>query len=160
MLPVRRYWCDGVTEGECVSSAKFAVFQVERPGMRQQQVAPFLWVHQVLHDSVSYRFITMVKARDRRDKGRKGGLGRGGTRDAKCRWIRPVKVWQGREGRRIPRCWRPPFSMTAWGNEADSSFALNRDISVIPNAPAATESHGAQNSREATLTSTSRLPPG
>lgn len=48
MLPVRRYWCDGVTEGEWVSSAKFAVFQVKRPGMRSQQVAPSVaWQRQL-----------------------------------------------------------------------------------------------------------------
>lgn len=49
--------------------------------------------------------------------------------------------------------------MTVWGNEADHCSAVNRDISVIPNAPAATESHGEQNSREATLTSTPTTPP-
>lgn len=76
-----------------------------------------------------------------------------------------VKVWQGWEKKRILRCWWVrvigttfSFSMTVWRNEADHSSAVNRDISVIPNAPTATESHGEQNSREATLTSTPQLP--
>lgn len=51
-------------EGQWLS----AIFQVKRPGMHQQQVAP-LWVPRVLHDSDSFGVFTMVKW-----KGEEGSL--------------------------------------------------------------------------------------
>lgn len=155
-------WCGG---GKWLSSAKFAVFQVKRPGMHQQQVAP-LWVARVLHDSDSYGFTTTVKERDRRGE---GGEGRG-----KRSWmsvdetvkVRHSKVWEIRRGKWHLRKENPQMMMMResfrhyffhygvkkWGRALLS--CKWRPLSYPKCSLSGQITWWTENSREATLTST------